>query len=71
MRDACDFVQAVKRDDQATVEELVSEGQDLTRSDDVGQASSATICTSVICLMGIAHFWHGLISKVQMPQSNV
>ena len=36
---ACVDVQAVKGDDQATVEELVSQGQDLTRSDDVGQAS--------------------------------
>ena len=34
------IVQAVKGDDLATVEELVSQGKDVTRSDDVGQASS-------------------------------
>ena len=33
----------MKGDDQATVEELVRQGQDVTRSDDVGQASSIII----------------------------
>ena len=33
------LVQAVKEDNQAMVEELVSQGEDVTRSDDVGQAS--------------------------------
>ena len=51
IRDACVDVQAVKSDDQAKVEELVSEGQDLTRSDDVGQARIVTILISHRCHM--------------------
>ena len=31
------LVQAVKEDNQAMVEELVSQGEDVTRKDDVGQ----------------------------------
>ena len=38
----------MKGDDQATVEELVRQGQDVTRSDDVGQASSIIIVIIII-----------------------
>ena len=51
----------MKGDDQATVEELVSQGEDLTRSDDVGQVSIVPILAIIITPI---LKWHCLILKV-------